>query len=365
MAVPPKPVSLQGTTPTIFAGDRSLSETFTRDFKIYKIMNPLANVMKQPYAWVATALSLIWGPKVDNWVDEQLNNLELKVQTTPHSDETLWTDFEMAFMDAFTDTAKKEDAYQKLKHLKMKDELVDDYITAFNSLAAKAGWELTNEGTIDAFRSGLQPGTLNAIMNWDVWPKTMAQWQQAARDELWKYLAKKAILSFRPQNSSQGNLGTRNQWQRRFGQHRQGGSSSSRDPNAMDVNAINTRNPLNDEEKWWLMAEGRCFFCKQQGHMSRNCPKKPSRSTTTPTTPQLSRNAPPPPWVRAAQADDEETIIAVPEPKEGVDDVVNSIGHLNEGERQELIDKLFAGGKDFWKAYPVRPGYEPLVTACI
>jgi Retrotransposon gag protein len=184
MAVPPKPVSLQGTAPTIFTGDHSLSETFMCNFKIYKIMNPLANVMKQPYACVAMALSLIRGPKVDDWVDEQLNDLELKVHTMPCSDETLWTDFETAFTDAFTNTAKKEDAYQKLKHLKMKDELVDDYITVFNSLAAKAGWELTNEGTIDAFCSGLQLGTLNAIMNRDVWPKTMAQWQQAARDEL-------------------------------------------------------------------------------------------------------------------------------------------------------------------------------------
>jgi hypothetical protein len=58
----------------------------------------------------------------------------------------------------------------------MKDELVDDYITTFNSLAAKAGWELGNEGTIDAFCSGLHLGTLNAIMNRDVWPKTMTQW---------------------------------------------------------------------------------------------------------------------------------------------------------------------------------------------
>jgi Retrotransposon gag protein len=139
MAVPPKPVSLQGTTPTIFTGDRSLSETFMRDFKIYKIMNPLADVMKQPYARVATALSLIRGPKVNNWVDEQLKDLELKVRTMPRSDETLWTNFETAFADAFTDTAKREDAYQKLKHLKMKDELVDDYIMTFNSLAAKAG----------------------------------------------------------------------------------------------------------------------------------------------------------------------------------------------------------------------------------
>jgi Retrotransposon gag protein/Zinc knuckle len=335
------------------------------DFKIYKIMNPLANIMKQPYAWVAMALSLIHGPKVDDWVDEQLNDLELKVCTMPRSDETLWTDFEAAFTDAFTDTAKKEDAYQKLKHLKMKDELVDDYITAFNSLAAKAGWELTNEGTIDAFRSGLQPGTLNTIMNWDVWPKTMTQWQQAARDKLQKYLAKKAILSFHPSMGNQGNLGTRNQWQHRFGHHRQGGGSSSHDPNAMDVDTINTQNPLNEEEKQWLMAEGQCFFCKQQGHMSKNCPKEPSCSNTTPNSPQPSRNTPPPPWAQTTQADDEETIVAAPEPKEGVDDVVNSIGHLNEGEQQELIDKLFAGGKDFWKAYPIWPGYEPLATACI
>jgi Retrotransposon gag protein len=249
MALPQKPVSLQGTAPTIFAGERSLSDTFMCDFKIYKIMNPLTNVMKQPYARVATALSLIRGLKVDDWVDEQLKELEQKIRTILRNDETLWTEFKAAFTSAFTDTTKKEDAYQKLKNLKMKDELVDDYITAFNSLAAKAGWELSNAGTINAFHSGLRPGTLNAIMNRDVWLDTMPQWQQAARDEMHKYLAKKAILSFCPQMGNQGNLGTRNQWQCRFGQCGQGGSSSSRDPNAMDIDAISTQNPLSEEEK--------------------------------------------------------------------------------------------------------------------
>jgi hypothetical protein len=138
----------------------------------------------------------------------------------------------------------------------MKDELVNDYITTFNSLAAKVGWELSNARTIDAFCSGLRPGTLNAIMNRDVWPDTMPQWQQAAQDEMCKYLAKKAILSFHPQMGNQGNLGTRNQWQRCFGQCGQGGGSSSRDPNAMDIDAINTWNPLSEEEKRRLMAEG-------------------------------------------------------------------------------------------------------------
>jgi hypothetical protein len=180
-----------------------------------------------------------------------------------------------------------------------------------------------------------------------------------------KYLTKKAILSFRPQLGNQGSLGTRNQWQHRFGQRGQGGGSSSHDPNAMDVDAISTWNSLSEEEKKRLMAEGRCFFCKQQGHMSQNCPKKPSRPNTPPSIPQSSQSAPPPPRVRTTRADDEEMVVDTPAPKEGVDEVVNSIGHLNEGEQQELIDKLFTGGKDFWKAYPVRPGYEPLVTACI
>jgi Retrotransposon gag protein len=73
--------------------------------------------------------------------------------------------FTNTFTDTFTNTAKKEDAYQKLKHLKMKDKLIDDYIMAFNSLATKVGWELSNEGMIDTFHSGLRPGTLNTIMN--------------------------------------------------------------------------------------------------------------------------------------------------------------------------------------------------------
>jgi hypothetical protein len=111
MTQPPKPVSLQGTAPTIFTGDCSLSDTFMCDFKIYKIMNPLADVMKQPYAWVVTALSLIRGPKVNDWVDEQLNNLEMKVHSRPWNDEDLWMKFKDAFTAAFTDMAKKEDMY--------------------------------------------------------------------------------------------------------------------------------------------------------------------------------------------------------------------------------------------------------------
>jgi hypothetical protein len=76
----------------------------------------------------------------------------------------------------------------------------------------------------------------------------MTEWQKAARDELHKYLAKKAILAHHPMTGNQGNLGTRNQWQCCFRQCGQGGSSSC-DPNVMDVDAINTWNSLTEEEK--------------------------------------------------------------------------------------------------------------------
>ena len=41
----------------------------------------------------------------------------------------------------------------------------------------------------------------------------------------------------------------------------------------MDVNNVRL-GPLTDEERKKLSAKGRCFRCRQQGHMSRNCPKK-------------------------------------------------------------------------------------------
>jgi Retrotransposon gag protein len=75
-----------------------------------------------------------------------------------YSDKTLWSEFKTAFTTAFTDTVKKEDAYNKLKNLRIKENNLDTYIITFNLLARKAGWDLDNKGTIDAFYIGLQLG---------------------------------------------------------------------------------------------------------------------------------------------------------------------------------------------------------------
>ena len=58
------------------------------------------------------------------------------------------------------------------------------------------------------------------------------------------------------------------------------------DDNAMDVDVFKT---MTEEEKKELMRKGLCFWCKKEGHLSRDCPEKkggstiPWSTTTAPT----------------------------------------------------------------------------------
>jgi hypothetical protein len=93
----------------------------------------------------------------------------------------------------------------------------------------------------------------------------------------------------------------------------------------MDVDSTNITIPfrkLTDEERAKYRAEGRCFRCRIQGHMARNCPKNnntnvPNRSNpnvcesttvppiptvaTTTTAPAISAPPPVPPKISLAQ----------------------------------------------------------------
>jgi hypothetical protein len=57
----------------------------------------------------------------------------------------------------------------------------------------------------------------------------------------------------------------------------------------MDVDLAELgRGRLSEAERKKLQTEGRCFFCKAQGHMSCQCPKKGgcTRNTQNPARPQ-------------------------------------------------------------------------------
>ena len=48
----------------------------------------------------------------------------------------------------------------------------------------------------------------------------------------------------------------------------------------VDVTEVNTIGTHPDPRIQKARNEGRCFFCNQQGHIKRNCPKKETPQTT-------------------------------------------------------------------------------------
>ena len=64
------------------------------------------------------------GPLINDWVDQQEKKLADRIDTSNRNwvcedNEILWSEFEMAFLAAWTDTSKKQNVYDQLMCLTM------------------------------------------------------------------------------------------------------------------------------------------------------------------------------------------------------------------------------------------------------
>ena len=296
---------MRGIPPAIFDGTRALADEFWAQFRRYKMVNCTHDSMTKAYDRVLTALTYIRGLMANDWVNTQENVLIARTDTTRanhvcEDDERLWTAFETAFQDAWTDTSKKQNAYDQLMKLTMAGWDIDTYIATFDRLALAAGWELDAEGTIVHFREGLSKGIHSKALVRDKIPRTMDEWKAAACTEVArakeKYNAGLTNPQRRNQQTRQYNT-TQNQ-QRGTAQHN---PNPNIVPMDMDATTMTNFKKLTPEERTQLAKEGRCFRCRLQGHMARNCPKNTSnnqaktRETTTDkpadttTTPKLTK----------------------------------------------------------------------------
>ena len=309
---------LKGTPPTIFDGMCSKADKFLSKFRHYKLTNRLNDTMLKPFDRVLTALTYIRGTNIDNWVDAQEQHLidwmdMTKTMFVRGTDEVLWTKFEAAFKSTFKDTTKKQQAYNQLMKLCMQGFDIDTYIAMFNRLALAAKWEQAAEGTITQFCAGLHHMIHLKALDRDKIPTTMDEWKVAARMEVNRAREKyRAGLTGAQQRNQRprdpGPFHTNKQHQSTPSNM----SNSSHVP--MDIDATTTTNfkKLTLEERDQLAKEGRCFRCRLQGHVTRNCPKntlpssnkgtttrvadtKSSNITTTTTTPDTNKTLPTPP----------------------------------------------------------------------
>src|ERR1700748_3795670 len=93
------------------------------------------------------------------------------------------------------------------------------------------------------------------------------------------------------------------------------GRKPPQDPDAMDVDVAETPTEANgmfkklsNEERKRLQAEGRCFRCKKQGHMRKDCPLK--GKTNMKKTVQFKRKARATETIDESSEDEEEADVA-------------------------------------------------------
>jgi hypothetical protein len=79
--------------------------------------------------------TFIKGKKVCNWAKGHVMVLDKEIKDGAcYNDERLWEDFGNAFIEAFTDTTRAQDAYNKLKELKIEGDNLDSYVSAHTTL---------------------------------------------------------------------------------------------------------------------------------------------------------------------------------------------------------------------------------------
>jgi Zinc knuckle len=105
----------------------------------------------------------------------------------------------------------------------------------------------------------------------------------------------------------------------------------------MDVDVVQTGR-MSNEERQKLIKEGRCFYCKDVGHLSRECPKKPKPHTNV--SPARSRTI-------ATVENSENAPVVNQNQGLGVTDLAEALKNLSEEDRGRLLDEIVSGQWSF------------------
>jgi hypothetical protein len=276
---------LGGNPPNEFNGDRSLADEFMNAFNLYRLTNVDTEQMLNPMKRATLLLGFIKGPNVKDWVKRWttwiITQYDSGLATT---DEHYWNEIRIAFQASFQDTASREQAEDKLRHLAFIPGDVDTFIAQFKSLALEATYELNAKPTMSLFASKLLFKMMDHVYK-VARPQDFQQWTDTVRQ-------------YHQDNTAVQNIrGIYEDTLKKQSSQKKGFSAAelakilgvkmpTPDPNAMDTRADRSRvfnknrgtkghagttttDPIEKQHK-----EGRCFTCGKQGHIARVCPDK-------------------------------------------------------------------------------------------
>jgi hypothetical protein len=323
---------LSGKEPTVFTGNRKDAEAFILEWQIYQMLNYDAEVMHQPFTRAMLFLSFIKGPAVHEWNMLQVNWLMMRARTGAlPTEEFLYDTVEAAFRSTFTDTMSVQRAKAEFHLISMERGDLDGYVSKFERLARLAGYDLNSSLILDRFGSKLIPGLYAAIINRPDEPVTWTDWVRAAQKYQQKYLLVQANLGDRrSKDPVKGRKDcSKEQWQQAL-------RPKPRDPNAMEIDRVKARQ-ITTDERTELMKAGKCFTCRKQGHLSRDCPQRLSRPRTN-TCASTSQ-------VKVEDEEEEEDApkakACIGRTKYSADEIIEIMRNAEDKDKDEVIQKVF------------------------
>jgi len=281
-AAAPANGALRGLPPPIFDGDRTQSASFLLAFRLYKFTNRGHEAIINPATRTTTALSYIAGPLVEAWKEEQLTLLERNIAANiPEGDEAHWVTFQTNFVNAFTNTNKKNDAYCELQKLEHRDDL-DTFIARFKQLVTAAELDIDSHGIIELLKQGLKTALVqNVLTAQDYDPNatyTFAEMEKRIRDSHLRWINS---LAYRQKDQKQRFFTAPGTKPRTGGPPRVGGRNhngrcltTSQGGDAMDVDVTETTEI--DTTRTNQRKNNECFYCQKPGHFAKDCRKKKS-----------------------------------------------------------------------------------------
>jgi hypothetical protein len=69
----------------------------------------------------------------------------------------------------------------EFNNLEQKGNEIDDYIIKFNNLCSRLEFDCRSQLLIDKFSNGLSKGIHSKILQLNIWPETLEEWQETAR----------------------------------------------------------------------------------------------------------------------------------------------------------------------------------------
>ena len=245
----PKPIERKICQPPDFNGDREESTKFLRLVTTYLDIND--EIYDTDRRMIAFALSFMKTGPAGVWMEDFLTHAQSvnPLSTTgAKNGYGTWEDFVTKFKECFEPIDSAGTALHRLHSLKQGDDL-SAHVATFRQLCSKAG--ITNYNAVkDYFLRGLKPGLMAKLCNSGDIPDNF---DALVRKVISIENAYQLLLSHRSQSSKPVSKKPS-----RFT------PSSSRDPNAMDVDR------LTEAEKKEHMRTGKCFRCHKAGHRAND-----------------------------------------------------------------------------------------------